>query len=243
MKKLKTSIKILFKYIYYIIFLYKIRLSISKENINEIKAFKLEEWRHQGVFYFTGVLNNKKIFIKCMKNKNIIYNEWIAYQQLKKSSKFEKKYFIEYLFYKNFNNFGIIASNYIDGISLEKIKINTITGKKTVIFQLEKILSILEDSKIIHRDINPKNIYFKNGKLNKLKLIDFSYSISNELTTKLKEQIFNQKILKSLNKNYSPKGLVWDDYYSVDKIIKEKLKTCSKKITLKKGSLIYEYKK
>lgn len=220
----------------------EIKKLLNEEGIVNIMLYKTMDWRHDGVFYFLGEYQGKRVFIKYMDDATVPENEWNAYNELKQSEKFQEKYFIECFFYKKFNNGGIVVSQYVKGKTLKEMKFLTKKTKKYIINELSKVLDILYDAKIIHRDFNPSNIYFKNGNIKELKIIDFAYSISIDENTKLRETIKDNGKLRGLNEDYIKKPLTWDDAFSIKKIIEEKLKLESNKINEKVERLVYRSK-
>lgn len=229
-----------------IIFLFnsfnEIKKLLNEEGIVNIMLYRTMDWRHDGVFYFLGEYDGKRVFIKYMDDGTVPENEWNAYNELKKSEKFQEKYFIECFFYKKFNNAAIVVSEYVKGKTLKEMKFLTKKAKEYIINELSKVLDTLYDVKMIHRDLNPSNIYFKNGNIKELKIIDFAYSISIDENTKLRETIKDKGKLRGLNEDYIKKPLVWDDAFSIKKIIEEKLKLESNKINKKVERLVYRAK-
>ena len=221
----------------------EIKKLLNEEGIVNIMMYRTMDWRHDGVFYFLGEYQGKRVFIKYMDDDTVPQNEWNAYNQLKQREKFQEKYFIECFFYRKFNNAGIVVSEYVKGKTLKEMKFLTKKTKEYVVRELNKVLDILSDAKIVHRDINPSNIYFENGNVRKLKIIDFAYSTSTDENSKLKETIKSTGKLKGLNEDYIEKPFIWDDAFAMKKIVEEKLKLESNKISEKVGKLVYTARK
>lgn len=220
----------------------EIKILLNEEGITNLRLYKTMEWRHEGVFYFLGNYEGKRVFIKYMDDYNIPQNEWNAYNQLKESKKFQEKYFIKYFCYKKLGDAGIVVSEYVKGKTLKEVNVITKKTKEYIIDELSRVIDILHDAKIIHRDINPSNIYFKNGDAKKVKIIDFAYSLSTERETKLKETIKDMGKLRGLDEDYIEKPFVWDDVFAMKKVIAEKFGISSKKIEGKQGKLVYKAK-
>lgn len=77
--------------------------------------------------------------------------------------------------------------------------------------QLDDILLMLNRYMCSHNDINPDNLMVKNGYVS---LIDFQWALPSWENVPLAWP-------RSLNRSYRPSEIVWDDKYSVDKVLEE----------------------
>lgn len=202
--------------IFYILYFNKIKKILKKNKIKKIKIEKSNYFNHKNIGYVSGILNNEKIFIKFSKEKITIKNEMEKYLKLKKDLNFEEKFFPQYIKTIDMKEGILILSKYIKGIALNKYVILDFEKEKLK-KELLKIYKILKNQNLIHRDINPNNIFIeKNEREFNVKLIDFEYMIfKNE-----KEFQSNNIKLETLNSNYSNNNN-WNDLYSIKKILKE----------------------
>lgn len=169
-------------------------------------------------------------------------------------------YFPNLVVYEN-GKFPFVAVEFIDGVMLSKVLYNSKlrnkllqndSSKKKVLLQLLDILKILNSQKIVHRDIRPQNIMVtcdKSGNLDRLILIDFSFSIGIDRFPELPFLVKNNRLRNLGTIQYKPKCYKWDDHYSITKIInkidsncKNKFPDIWKELNLYKQKLIYTHK-
>ena len=169
-----------------------------------------------GCAYFTGEIEQKSVFIKFDTKYHLLNNDIVSYKHCK--SKLDK-YLVKIVGSKVTGKIQYIIYEFFDGATL---KHDDILQNPQLILDIYKIISSIKDVGLIHRDIKPDNFLLKN---NKIKIIDLTLMAS--LDNKIKFKSFckgdkaENKILHFLNLNYSPPGLVWNDFYSLQTILKE----------------------
>ena len=188
--------------IYYYSFLWK-------KKVRRIEFFKFNEWHHSTI-YFSGFLNNQKVFIKCSTNfQTHLDNEIKIINRLSINNAF----FTPTILINYYSRFGnVIVYKFIDGLLLDdylKVNNNIKIGKKLI-----AAINLFYDLKIIHRDLKPNNIFISQ---NDLIIIDYAFSVDkSKLTPK-----FPDTIEIGLGEQYKPQTYLWDDAFSLWKIFKE----------------------
>ena len=219
-------IKKYIRLIYFIlIYLIPIIIKLKKNNIMRINIFKIKRWHH-GFAYFTGIYYSKEVFIKVDTKLNIMKNDKLVYDLCNDDL---GEYLIEILHYSLDSKIQFIVFKYFHG---KELTLNILLKNIPLVNKIMEILNVLNKHKIIHRDIKLNNFLIENDKL---KIIDFSFAISS-INVQFKELELtkrnNLKILKTLGDNLIPSCFNWDDYYSLNLIIKQilsqkKLHNCS----------------
>lgn len=193
--------------------------------INRIYPINVGSW-HEGFNYFIALKDGKKLFIKTDLSIGLLTNEVLANEAI-----FESNTSIsipEINFYSNGSKYPFIAFEFIEAKNLSSIELKNLNHrqKMEIANSLLCFVSLLNQLKLVHRDLRKENILFKqiNGEV-QLFYIDFYFSINkNESKIKLKEvpkEYFH--LLKELGEGYAPGNGVWDDAYSAKKIVEEDL--------------------
>lgn len=197
---------------------FKLKYSMKlKKELTEIKKLKLEKIRyfnHKDIGYFSGELFGKKVFIKFSPNKKIIRNEMEKYTILKKDKNFSEENFPKYKKIIDTKYGSLLISEFINGKSLKEYDLKE---EQKIILKKEllNIYRVLKNNNLIHRDINPSNIYIEEFRGDiKIKLIDFEYMI-NKVEKEVQEDTVK---LKFLNKEFSPID-GWNDLYSIKQVL------------------------
>lgn len=200
-----------------------------KYKIRRIRIWKFIEW-HGKAAYFTGFLNKKKVFIKANWSKlEILKNEKIAFDIL---SPFEIEFMPKVFFFSSFFGFDFIISEFINGISVQEyFKLHGEIHKNLLEYisrELVKIIKILHQNFIVHRDLRPDNVMLVvNGDSKNIKIIDFAFCVDSqnwEKSRRFKEiDSYKNKVIlwEKLGQSYKPEKFLWDDAYAVFKIIDE----------------------
>ena len=194
---------------------------LSEEyNITDIRPYVVGQIYSLFDFrYFTGKINNEKVFIKYGGYDQAVQNE---YRMLKKLYDVNNINFLKPYLYKCNKDNSFVVTEYMQGKMLDNLmKENNLSQeqKNSFIKQLENIADNLATTKIAHRDIHPKNIMVTQEGI--LKLIDMQFAVN---TKKYRETSYLRKhiqILANLGYHYNPALYCWDDMFSINKIINE----------------------
>jgi serine/threonine protein kinase len=216
----------------------------SDLNIKKLMPLNFIKWRF-GNFYFTGYINQQKVFVKTDFLLGLIKNEYEVHKVFEASEThvIYKPPLIAYA--KNY-----VVYKYIPGLALDdffkKNKPVSDTLLLNVISQLNQILDFLISHHIVHRDFTTRNIMILTS--GQIVPIDFYFSKSSELKYSLVDVELN---LLTKNIIYRKLGiqksdLLWDDAYSIHRSLKlviepnqfELLKTIEQKI----GKMEFSYK-
>lgn len=205
--------KILCIFIWRIFFTTSLKKKLSNCGIQNISFFQPKLWTRK-VAFFTGYINDEKIFIKVGSNIKKIKNEFEAYQNIKNNLHTPERIslFIKYIDFFKFGKFGILISEFLQGNSLDNIRVD-----ENLIPLLEnkflQIIETLHETDTIHRDLRPQNFILHNSDL---KLIDFEYGLCENL-----KEVCSKKEIQLVNHPYNQELGVFDDAYSMYKICQE----------------------
>ncbi len=219
---------------------------IEKNGFEDVCALNVDKKPTSGFeFFFTAMKDNQKIFIKCGNGDFYAKKEYDVYQLL---HSIEPKYFPLALMYKHYeNNKMMLAMEYIDGITLNKVDYKSVSSEflNNMFDSLYNIGQVLFENKFIHRDFHAENLIVEvNGNI---KCIDFQHLLGGQFV-EAEENIENPKRLRGTNKRLRPAPYVWDDMYSIAKIMqkfpKDKIEDYDRKfsdIDSKVGKLRYHF--
>lgn len=125
--------------------------------------------------YYQACLNDKKIFIKYGGYEGDCKNEFEYSHRLHSKN---QNNFVEVLFYSELERFRCIASEFLEGKTLEDAIQSTDCSspeRESIILQLKNIAKCLIETGVVHRDAGADNfIVTQEGKL---KLIDFGGAV------------------------------------------------------------------
>lgn len=169
-------------------------------------------------FFFTADKDNKKVFIKCGNGDVYAKKEYEIYKIL---HAIEPKHFPDALMYKHFeNNKMFLAMEYIDGITLDKVDYSEMQTEylNNMFDSLYNIGQVLYKKKYIHRDFHWGNLIVERS--GNIKCIDFQHLLG-EGFLEAEENIKQPKKLRGTNKKLRPAPYVWDDMYSIWKMMQK----------------------
>jgi serine/threonine protein kinase len=178
--------------------------------------------------YFTGETpKKKKVFIKLEgRVEHASAREAFFIDLLRKSGK--AGFFPKIMACQTKEPFPFIATEFIEGQTLEKYFRQNRPNPKTLPSLLEQMCSILEilhGTKVVHRDVRPPNLIVRTKKDPphlRIVLIDFAYAL--RLKPSLAELPFvaaNIAILRKLGTGYKPQEFQWDDAFAIARIAAE----------------------
>lgn len=210
MKQKLNNIILLIKYYDNIIALLKCK------GISSVKIFNFKNWHH-GYAYFYGYKNTNKVFIKVDTNFLLLQNDLLVY---KLANNKLKEYLINIEDSIIHNNIQIIVYEFIE---FQELTNEILKEKKYLSHIMLKIVNILNDLEIIHRDIKLDNFILIDDKL---KIIDFTFAISNNERLGFKELQYTVKncaTLEFLGNGLNPEQFIWNDLYALGVILNTKL--------------------
>ena len=197
-----------FKYLYYV------KDELIKNNIQNIKIFNFLSWHHNFI-YLIAHFNTKKVFIKIDLKYGVVLNESIIRRHLK-----NKLSCIQVLKCIETNNFSCVIFDFIEYKTLDDLIYDSSIIK--YLNQALNQISILNENKIIHRDIKLDNFLLYNGKI---VLNDFVFATSKNRfivsdLKKITDLKLEKKVLADLGL-YKPSKYEWNDFYSFTEILKK----------------------
>ncbi len=187
--------------------------------IKNIKPFNIANRGASGCAYYSGYLNDKKVFIKTGGLGSICKNEFQITKLLYEKN---NRNFLKPYFYKLNGDIKNIVLEFTEGIPLDKlIEENKLTeeDKDIIKKELENIAKTLIDLKISHRDLTPRNLIYTKDK--KLLLIDMQWAVHLDNYYEDDIVINNPEIIKHLADDYAVCEFVWDDMHSISKTLAE----------------------
>lgn len=230
-----------------------IKSAFRNESLDKIRPFKILTWRN-GAFYFLASKCNEEVFIKLNSNHNLIEREARILKILNKNSLNE--FFPTLISYsKESDDFSFLAINFIAGLGFGNFEITKKNQAISVSEQFVSISNILRQESIVHRDVKPDNILVTYPESNTMKitLIDFGQAVFTG--NKNKEippiQFGEKNSNQNLGEEYRYRTNIWDDVYSMYKILKDKksiqkyTSACQSNLNLLKSGIgvnTYEYK-
>jgi len=193
-------------------------LHIKALGFTDVKLFEFKNW-HLSCRYLVAVKNNQRVFIKCGRSF-LIENEIIAGTRL---ARINSNYVVKIIDYKisrfKFINF-IITEFLEDYCPLENLNYLSLNQYQDIAAALEQLIAEFDKVKIVHRDLSLKNIFIHKSDSNKIKVIDFAMASGKGLKA-MQFLLLNRLVANSLGQNYRPAKNVWNDSYSVRKVLKE----------------------
>lgn len=192
-------------------FHFKIIKKLEELNIADISLFNFLK-SHDGYIYYTGFRNQKKVFIKVDTQLFFLKNEVVFYGIFK-----EKLSLVEILdFYEN-HKFQILISEFTSDSQLRE---SDIIANPSILLDIFNILNIINDNGIIHRDVCLENFIIHDGHV---RIIDFTFATSLDSLSLFKDlsldHNYELEVLKRIGRNFNPRPLEWNDFYSMHKVI------------------------
>lgn len=172
-------------------------------------------------FFVARVANTEpiaRLFIKTGRHAGLYQNE---YEMGKALYDIDQVHFIKPLFYNDHSQFNFFANEYVKADSLTTFMLQhnpTTAQRHRLVRDLYQIFLALKQSDVVHRDIRPDNFMIRRGRL---VLIDFQLAVSKSNYTELEYMRKNPRRLRNLGgKTFRYKPFVWDDAYSLLKVLK-----------------------
>ena len=192
-------------------FYLKVVSLLKNSNIYNISIFNFKNWHH-GYAYFYGFKENKKVFIKVDTKFLLLQNDLLVYQLANEKLKNYLLNIEDSIFSKNLQ---IIIYEFLD---FTELSVDILENNRSIINTMLDMINTLNDLEIIHRDIKLDNFIFVN---NELKIIDFTFAISNNKALGFKDlerNINNCATLEFLGDGLNPEPFVWNDYYALSRL-------------------------
>lgn len=172
--------------------------------------------KHSGAdcIYFGGKFGDTKLFIKWGGIGDEMKNEFIVGQKLYSA---DSKHFVKPYFYKFDGDKRFVATEFIKGFTLDNAIDNL--DKNNLAAELKEIAQTLLDTKICHRDLRPANILI--DEKGKVRIIDLSFAVLANPYKELKLIKKKYNRFRSLGDDYAKGVWLWDDMYSLNKVMSE----------------------
>ena len=162
-----------------------------------------------GYFYFRAFYKGKKAFVKYGGLGNSCRNEYL---QSKMVFDTDPVHFVKPFFCLSDQEHKMVAFEFLEGIPLERwLSASGPEGVHQMEQQLEEIYGRLQQSHVMHRDINPDNFCVVS---NYLKLYDFQYAISSSQPKELPYVLFTPHIIMNVGGKCRFKKYGWKDSVS-----------------------------
>ena len=196
------------------------RIEWLKNNyfMQDVELYLVSEKSGAGCQYFKGKTKDKEeVFVKWGGFGDICKNEYKNMEVLYKNNSVN---FLKPYYYKNDGKLKNIVMEFVDGQNLRDLVENNKLSdeqKQSAVKDLENIAKSLYEEKIVHRDILLRN--FVLAKDGHLKLIDFQFANSFENYEEDPFIIENSHLIAKLGEEFALDSYVWDDCYSISKII------------------------
>lgn len=212
---LRTTIPL---YIDFILTNNSFKKKLKNNGIASLKEYKVKTW-HLGYKYYTGYIDNEKVFIKYNKNYKWIEYEYNNFNYLNKSSYF-KTLLPKVYSYIKLKKGSCIVIEFLNYNSISNCISNNININKEKIYgEFEKILIESQNINFKFLDLNPSNIFIDEN--NNLYLIDLGFSnLTKDNISFIDNMHIRSLIINNLN-DFSrlDKGVI-DDAYSIIQISK-----------------------
>ncbi len=191
---------------------------IKKVEFEDIKVLNMDLKSGLGCTFLTAQYKDKKVFVKWGGDGEIVQNE------AEKQAEFKEilpDYVPDVCCYSIEPPF--IATEYIDGYNLEQLMNFGLSDEErnNVLASLEVIKKQLASCPYMHRDIMPSNLIYSN---NRLYLIDYQFAVNKNNDGSLQELDYvnsRSDVRHALGGIYKKDFYMWDDVYSLEKIIEE----------------------
>ena len=200
----------------------KEKIDWLKQNyfLKEVELYKPSEKSGAECQYFRAkTKDDEPVFVKWGGYGSICKNEFKKMESLYKNN---KENFLKPYYYKNDGELKNIVMEFVEGENLRDLVENDRLGeeqKQIVITDLESITKSLQEEKIVHRDILLRN--FVLAKDGHLKLIDFQFAVSYDKYEEDPYILENSQLIAKLGEEFALGSYVWDDCYSLSKIIEK----------------------
>lgn len=171
---------------------------------SNVSPFLFKSWHH-GVSYFSAIQkgNNQKVFIKTSGTYNAAKVEFYCLTSI---NAFQKKLVPQAFKLYDWRIFSFVIMEMIEGTPLTSIN----TKEEQFITYSQNIISALNYTDIVHRDISPDNIMVTST--GNIFLIDFAWAITPRYN---KTDIKHIENLKALGGRFKPDILTWQDSFSL----------------------------
>jgi len=188
--------------------------TLKNENITDINKFNEKNWHH-GYCYFTGVYNNKKVFIKVDTKLKMLKNEQTFYEMMKDKI---SNYLTPIEFFYEDKQLQFVVYEFLSEYS--ELNEELLSKNINYLDDIYNILKAMKENKVIHRDIKLNNFMVNK---NHIKIIDFTFSYSLNKKSNFKELDISEKqnilILNALGVGLNPKPFQWNDSMSMIKVL------------------------
>lgn len=192
----------------------------SEYQMHGVEPISINAYGGGGYIYMRGYYGTRKLFIKWYGIGESVVRE---YEMGTKLFRCSPEHFVEPVFYKRDGDKRFVASEFIEGDLLENLlKDNKLDEPQRINIaqQLVEISDVLMETRLVHRDVRPANLMLdKDGKL---KLIDYQFVVCCDNYIENRWIITHDPSrLKPLGNVYAQSSYIWDDQWSIHKVMKE----------------------
>jgi serine/threonine protein kinase len=198
------------------------RLLKYQHGFEQLRPYKFFSWA-LGNRYFLALdaVSQQKVFIK-VAPKQLVVRETSALQRLEQGTACLDSWPRLMSHYVDKSKAAFVVLQFVAAESLETCLTRSLEPefRAALLHQLSAILTCLQTSQLLHRDIRPANLLVKLDQLGlpRLCLIDFAFALLMDEDLPLQTQRDGAKNLKTLGDGLNPAPFVWDDAYSLCQI-------------------------
>ena len=192
-------------------------------NIKDVKPYLPDEWKNfsKYIYFSANSDNGSEFFIKSRGLAQSARREFKIIEELRKVN---KKNFPKIYYFKSSEKINFIVLEMIKGVKLNhlietgSLKEKNKEYKEKLFYGLYDIIRTLQNLRIVHRDIRPKNFIILSDGTPILFDFQFAVDVDRKKYKEFKIVRKNSKYIKGLGGSYAKNYLHWDDAYSFLKI-------------------------
>ncbi len=180
----------------------RLRTQLESQGYYSIKINNFFLWKKSAKYFNVYDSGGNCFFVKLQSDDKVMH-EYKIFKYMSEHDHLSINFYPK-IFLSNIGNFSYNVFEELDGDRINKkiiLDFNLIAQMKNIVFFLSSI-------GLVHRDVRPHNVIVVNEAI---KIIDFEHASIDG------EKMDNNSI--TLNQDFSPDGMIWDDAYSFKKIL------------------------